>query len=59
MICLICCPLSVITGIGTSVMFGTSNTKNNAHIEWLTSGKAAWRFMTAAFNKRDFFKETN
>lgn len=31
------------------------NTKNNAHIEWLTSGKAAWRFMTAAFNKRDFF----
>ena len=33
------------------------NTKNNAHIEWLTTGKAAWRFMTAAFNKRDFFKE--
>ena len=31
------------------------NTKNNAHIEWLTNGKAAWRFMTAAFNKRDFF----
>lgn len=34
-----------------------TNTKNNAKIEWLTSGKAAWRFMTAAFNKRDFFKE--
>lgn len=33
------------------------NTKNNAHIEWLTNGKAAWRFMTAGFNKRDFFKE--
>ena len=32
------------------------NTKNNAHLEWLTSKKAAWRFMTAAFNKRDFFK---
>ena len=32
------------------------NTKNNAHIEWLTSSKAAWRFMTASFNKRDFFK---
>lgn len=32
------------------------NRKNNAHIEWLTSGKAAWRFMTAGFNKRDFFK---
>lgn len=32
------------------------NTKNNAHIEWLTDGKAAWRFMTAGFNKRDFFK---
>ena len=34
-----------------------SNTKNNAKIEWLTTSKAAWRFMTAAFNKRDFFKE--
>ena len=34
-----------------------SNKKNNAHIEWLTTGKAAWRFMTAAFNKRDFFKD--
>ena len=33
-----------------------NNTKNNAHIEWLTNGKAAWRFMTAGFNKRDFFK---
>ena len=34
-----------------------ANTKNNAHIEWLTNGKAAWRFMTAAFHKRDFFAE--
>lgn len=33
-----------------------TNTKNNAKIEWLTNKKAAWRFMTAAFNKRDFFK---
>jgi NAD(P)-dependent dehydrogenase (short-subunit alcohol dehydrogenase family) len=33
------------------------NTKNNAHIEWLTTKKAAWRFMTAGFNKRDFFKD--
>ena len=33
-----------------------NNTKNNAHIEWLTNGKAAWRFMTSMFNKRDFFK---
>ena len=33
------------------------NTRNNAHIQWLTTGKAAWRFMTAAFNKRDFFAE--
>ena len=32
------------------------NTKNNAKIEWLTTKKAAWRFMTAGFNKRDFFK---
>ena len=31
------------------------NRKNNAHIEWLTTSKAAWRFMTAGFNKRDFF----
>lgn len=32
-----------------------TNTKTNRRIEWLTSGKAAWRFMTAGFNKRDFF----
>lgn len=31
------------------------NEKNNAKIEWLTNRKAAWRFMTAGFNKRDFF----
>lgn len=31
------------------------NEKNNCHIEWLTSGKAAWRFLTAGFNKRNFF----
>ena len=34
-----------------------TNTANDAHIEWLTGKKAAFRFMTAAFNKRDFFKE--
>ncbi len=34
-----------------------TNTKNNAKIEWLTNKKAAWRFMTATFNKRDFFKD--
>ncbi|MBR4861534.1 MAG: SDR family oxidoreductase [Firmicutes bacterium] len=33
-----------------------ANTKNNAHIEWLTGRKAAWRFMTAGFNKRNFFE---
>ena len=33
------------------------NTKNNAKIEWLTTKKAAWRFITSYFNKRDFFKE--
>ena len=32
------------------------NTKNDVRIEWLTNGKAALRFMTAGFNKRDFFK---
>lgn len=31
--------------------------KNDNYIAWLTSRKAAWRFMTAGFNKRDFFKE--
>lgn len=34
-----------------------NNTKNNAKIEWLTNRKAAWRFMTSGFNKRDFFSE--
>ena len=33
------------------------NKKNNAKIEWLTKRKAAFRFMTSSFNKRDFFKE--
>ena len=33
------------------------NTKNNCCIEWLTNSKAAWRFITSGFNKRDFFKE--
>lgn len=32
------------------------NKKNNAHIEWLTVGKILWRFMTAGFNKRNFFE---
>ena len=31
------------------------NNKNNVHIEWLTGRKAAWRFMTSCFNKRNFF----
>lgn len=34
-----------------------NNTKNNVKFEWLTNGKAAIRFMTSGFNKRDFFKE--
>lgn len=33
------------------------NNKNDVQIEWLTSKKAAWRFMTAGFRKRDFFTE--
>ncbi len=33
-----------------------NNKKNNAKIEWLTNGKAAWRFMTSGFNKRNFFE---
>ena len=33
-----------------------NNNKNNAKIEWLTNTKAAWRFMTSCFNKRNFFE---
>lgn len=32
------------------------NTKNNVKFTWLTNGRAAFRFMTSGFNKRDFFK---
>ena len=32
------------------------NTKNNAKIVWLTGARAFGRFMTAGFNKRDFFE---
>ena len=31
------------------------NNRNNTHIQWLTTAKVMWRFMTACFNKRDFF----
>ena len=33
------------------------NTDNNVKINWLTNRKAAIRFMTCMFRKRDFFKE--
>ena len=36
-----------------------NTTVNNAHIEWLTKSKAAWRFMTSGFNKRNFFKKND
>lgn len=32
-----------------------NNSKNNAKINWLTNRKAFFRFLTAGFNKRDFF----
>ncbi len=35
------------------------NKKNNVKFTWLTNGRAAIRFMTAGFNKRDFFKKEN
>ena len=35
----------------------TKKKKNDDYIAWLTNKKAAWRFMTASFNKRDFFAE--
>jgi len=34
-----------------------NNTKNNVRFNWLTNAKASLRFMTCAFNKRDFFKK--
>lgn len=33
------------------------NKKNNVRFNWLTNGKAFVRFMTAGFNKRNFFVE--
>lgn len=32
-----------------------NNTKNNAKLVWLTNKRAAWRFMSSGFNKRNFF----
>ncbi len=32
------------------------NTKNNVKFTWLTNRKAAWRFMTSGFNKRNLLK---
>lgn len=34
-----------------------SNKKNNVRFNWLTNSKAFCRFMTAGFNKRNFFEE--
>lgn len=34
-----------------------NNTKNNVKFNWLTNGKAFTRFLTAEFNKRNFFGE--
>ena len=36
-----------------------NNKKNNVKFTWLTNGRAAWRFMTSGFNKRNFFDEKN
>ena len=33
-----------------------NNDKNNVRFNWLTNKKASFRFVTCAFNKRDFFK---
>ncbi len=32
-----------------------NNKKNNVKFAWLTNRRSAWRFMSAGFNKRDFF----
>lgn len=31
------------------------NKKNNVHIQWLTTAKVMRKFLTAGFNKHDFF----
>ena len=31
--------------------------KQDDYVAWLTKRKAAWRFMSAGFNKRDFFRD--
>ena len=31
------------------------NEKDNVHIQWLTTAKLMRKFMTAGFNKHDFF----
>lgn len=33
-----------------------NNTKNNVKFTWLTNSRAAWRFMSSGFNKRNFFE---
>lgn len=33
------------------------NTKNGARIQWLTSPKVLWRFLTAGISKRDLFED--
>lgn len=43
----------VIAAFLTKAML--ANTKNGVRLAWLTNGKAAFRFMTAGFNKRNFF----
>lgn len=35
-----------------------ANDKSGANIEWLTSRKITWRFLTAPFTKREIFGET-
>ena len=36
-----------------------NNKKNSVKFAWLTKERAAWRFMTSMFHKRDFFKDEN
>lgn len=33
-----------------------NNTSNNVKFTWLTNKKAAWRFITSSFNKRNLFR---
>lgn len=49
-------PDTVAKFLAAGMIKNTEKKKQDDYIAWLTPQKAAWRFMTAGFNKRDFFQ---